>query len=257
MTARFNHKTLAKTIAYIACQAPAEYGLFWDPDGTMPWKELFWAMQEDSSLRFVRDSIIRELAYLGLELPFVLEGDLLRLQPARKDLVYPLAAEVPERLYFACRHKQYASLRERGIARSRRPLVPICARKELALRLGRRRDPEPLLIEILAAKAVSEGELIRWAGAELYLVEAIPVRYLLFPLLRADQHAILTARKKAETTPSRSDLPASAGSFFVDAHQFHPSSPVKNTADTGAKHKGRKKGDWKRDARNERHKRTV
>ncbi len=81
MAAQYNPKTLAKTLSYIAYQAPAEYGLFWDPDGTMPWKELYWALQEDPSLRFVREGIVRELNYLpGCELPFALEGNLLRLR---------------------------------------------------------------------------------------------------------------------------------------------------------------------------------
>ena len=55
-------------------------------------------------------------------------------------------------------------VREHGITPSSRPLVPLAATQELALRLGRRRDPEPLLVEVLAAKAQAEGELFYQAG---------------------------------------------------------------------------------------------
>jgi putative RNA 2'-phosphotransferase len=257
MTARYNPKTLAKTISYIAYQAPAEHGLFWDPDGTMPWKELFWALQEDLSLRFVRESTIREIAYLGLELPFVLEGSLLRLQIGRNLPLYSPTTDVPDRLYFACRRKQSAYLKEHGIEPSRRPYVPISSARELALRLGRRRDPEPLVIEVLAGKAASEGELIRWAGAELYLVEAIPVRYLIFPLVRADHHATLSARKRVEAKPSRPDLPASAGSFLVDQQHLYGHLSAMSGADKTGKQKGKRKSDWKREAKKERHKRSL
>ena len=257
MGAQYNPKTLAKTLCYIAVHAPAEHGLFWDPDGTMPWKEFFWALQEDASLRFVRESTIRELAYLGLDVPFVLEGNLLRLKPGSRQPDYPPVTEVPERLYFACRRKQYASVREHGIARSNRPYVAVSGSKELALRLGQRRDPEPLLVDILAAVAASEGELIRWAGAELYLMEAIPVRHLIFPLLRTEQHTALTTRKRVDPKPDRPDLPLSAGSFLVDAHHLHSQSPGGKEVEKATKQKGRRKNDWKRGAKKERHKRNV
>src|SRR5208337_4911171 len=93
-------KTLAKILDYIARRSPGEHGLFWDPDGGMPWKEFYWVLQEDPSLRFVRESTIRELALLGIELPFALDGKLLRLRPEVACPRYPSASEVPERLYF-------------------------------------------------------------------------------------------------------------------------------------------------------------
>jgi len=257
MTALYNRKTLAKTICYVAYHSPAEYGLFWDPDGTMPWKELYWALQEDPSLRFVREGHIRELTYLGLELPFVLDGNLLRLTPNLAQPSYPLADHPPERLYFACRRKQYATLLEHGITPSHRPYVPVCADRELALRIGRRRDPEPLLLEVLAAKASAEGETVRSAGAELYLVESVPIRYLILPLVCAEQYAGPTSRKKVEKKPSRTDLPVSPGSFFVDAHQLHSRLPAMNGGDKAGKKKGKKKDDWKREAKKERHKRSL
>jgi putative RNA 2'-phosphotransferase len=257
MAAQYNPQTLAKTIFYITYHAPAEYGLFWDPDGTMPWKELYWALQEDPSLRFVRESHIRELTYLGLELPFVLDGNLLRLMPNLAQPSYPLADHPPERLYFACRRKHYSILLEHGITASHRPYVPMCADRELALRIGKRRDPEPLLVEVLAAGASAEGEAILWAGAGLYLVESVSVRHLIFPLIRAEQHAALTSRKKAETKPSRSNHPVSAGSFLLDAHQLHGHSPAMNVGDKAGKKKGKKKDGWKRESKKERHKRSL
>jgi hypothetical protein len=85
----------------------------------------------------------------------------------------------------------------------------------------------------------------------------LPVKYLIFPLIRAEQYALLTSRRKAETKPSHSDLPASPGSFFMGAHQFHSHSPAGNGADKASKKKGGKKGAWKREAKKERHKRSV
>lgn len=257
VTAPYNPKTLAKTLSTITCHEPAEFGLFWDADGTMPWKELYWALQEDASLRFVREGILRELTALGLDLPFVLDGSRLRLRPDRKQPSYPLADHVPDRLFFACRRKQYATVLEHGLAPSSRPLLALTATKELALRLGRRRDPEPVLIEVLAAKARAEGEPIYRAGAELYLAPALSTRYLLFPLLRADHQAALTSRKKPEPKPSRTDHPVTPGSFFVDVHHFEGHPAEKNGSGEPRQRQGKKQHDWKREAKKERHKRSV
>jgi putative RNA 2'-phosphotransferase len=257
MGAQYNPKTLAKTLSYIVFHAPSEHGLFWDPDGTMPWKELFWVLQEDPSLRFVRETHIREIAYLGLQIPFALEGNLIRLQPPLEQPDYPPATHIPELLYFACRRKQLVFVREHGIVASHRPFVPIFGNRELALRLGQRRDPEAVLLQVFAANAALGGERIRLAGAELYLVEAIPARYLVFPLLRAKQQASLTARKKVEAKASRPDLPSAAGSFLVEDRHLRTHFAAVNGVDKPEKQKGKKKGDWKREARGERHKRIL
>lgn len=257
MATQYNPKTLAKTLSYISCRALAEHGLFWDPDGSMPWKDFYWVLQEDPTLRFVRESHIREIAYLGLELPFVLDGNLLRLQSLLDRPEYAQAICLPDRLFFACRRRQFVFVREHGIVGSNRPYVPICAERELALRIGRRRDPEPVLLEVLGAAAALEGEVFRLAGPELYLVESIPARHLIFPLLRSDRRAALEVRKKPEARPPAPLLPTAAGSFLVEnRHLGNPSGGAKPFDKTG-KQKGKKKGDWKREAREERLKRRV
>ena len=116
-------KTLAKTLDYIIWRSPGEYGLFWDPDGTMPWKDFYWALQEDLSLRFVRQSTIRELTLLGIELPFALDGNLLRLRPEFALPVYPPASDVPERLYFGLKPKNLAHTQKFGLISTRRRFV--------------------------------------------------------------------------------------------------------------------------------------
>lgn len=256
MTAQYSPRTLSKTLSYVAYHAPAEYGLFWDPDGTMPWKELYWALQEDPSLRFVRESHLRELSLLGLDLPFVLDGNLLRLRSDLDRPSYPIVQDLPERLYFACRQKQYAVVMEHGIDRSNRFFVPLSADRDFALRIGKRRDQGVLLLQVLAGRACTEGEAIRLAGAGLYLVERVPLRYLIFPLIRAEQLSLLTSRKRAETKPGRPDLPLSPGSFLLDARQLNGHSSGVAGADKSSGKRGRKKDDWKREAKKERYKRN-
>jgi putative RNA 2'-phosphotransferase len=256
MTTHNMPKTLAKTLAYILYHSPGEYGLFWNPDGTMPWKELYWALQEDPSLRFVRESNLREIAYLGIELPASLEGNTLRLRDDVSVPTYPVVEQVPERLYHGCSGKHYPVARRHGLAASGRPFVALSSDKELALRIGRRRDPQPVLIEVAAKKASMDGILFRKAGPELYLVEFLPFESLICPPLREEDAMESSSKKRTERSASKPETILTPGSFIMHPDRLRDSSHAKGAAAKG-KEKGKKGEDWKRQSRKERHKRSI
>jgi putative RNA 2'-phosphotransferase len=241
-------KTLAKTLGYIITHSPGEYGLFWDPDGTMPWKEFYSALQQDLSLRFVRQSTIHELTLLGIKLPFALDGNLLRLRPEFAPPVYAPASDVPKRLYFGLKPKKLVYTQETGLRSSRRRFVPVCSERELALRIARRDEENPILIEILAREACQSGLSILAAGLHLYLVESVPVEFIVFPQVRQDlAERLATPARKPEAKPSH---PVAPGSFIVQTHHLEASGLGK-PAKKGAK------GGWKKEGRKERHKREI
>ncbi|MHC1727131.1 MAG: hypothetical protein AB9866_14185 [Syntrophobacteraceae bacterium] len=245
-------KTLAKTLDYIGFRSPGEYGLFWDPDGTMPWKEFYWALQEDPSLRFVKQSNLRELELLGLDMPFTLDGNLLRLSPGILPPRYPVAAEVPERLFLGIRARTLVVAQEFGLKPSSRSLLPLCSSRELALQMARRREPEPVLLEIYACRAIEEGLTFLAAGPQLFLAESIAAELVLFPKLRRElAERLVQSGPKAKEKPV---APSTPGSYIVQPH--HIGGPV--PAGAAAKKSGKgDKGEWKKGARKERHKREV
>ena len=245
-------KTLAKTLDYIIRRSPGEYGLFWDPDGTMPWKEFYWVLQEDPSLRFVRESTIREILLLGIELPFVIDGNLLRLRPGFGQPDYPLACDLPGRLYFGLRPKNLVRTQNIGLKNTHRRFVPLCARKELALRIAARTEQNPILIEILAREACESDLSFLAAGGDLFLVDSVPVEFILFPKLRQDLLERLAPQVgKPKDQPAH---PVSPGSFIVQPH--HLQGPGAAKAFGKGTGKEGKEG-WKKESRKERHKREV
>jgi putative RNA 2'-phosphotransferase len=258
MAALYNPKTLAKTITYILVHAPGEYGLFWDVDGSMPWKELYWAMQEDPSLRFVRETHLREIGYLGIDLPAVVEGNAVKLKPMQPIPDYPIADPPPPRLFHACRGKSILYVREHGLAAAGRNFLPVTSNRELALRMARRRDPDPVLLEVLTAVALSEGIIFRSAGADLFLVERLPVHVLRFPLMSEEKLQASAAQRRKEKTPVKQSGSKAPGSFMVEMGHIHSAFGDPGGAGAGApKGKGRKGAEWKRAARRERNKRNV
>jgi putative RNA 2'-phosphotransferase len=249
---KHQHKTLAKTLDYITWRSPGEYGLFWDPEGTMPWKDFYWALQEDFSLRFVRQSTIQELTLLGMELPFTLDGTLLRLRPGFAPPAYPAASDVPARLYLGLKPKNLVHTQNIGLISTRRRFVPVCGQRELALRIARRDEKTPLAIEILAREACQSGLSFFAAGPYLYLVEAIPAEFIVFPKVRQDFAERLAAPpRKPGVQPSPNTAP---GSFIVQTRHLEAPGAGKPTK------KGPKKdpkSGWKKEGRKERHKRDM
>ncbi|MBP8646706.1 MAG: hypothetical protein KBH99_11390 [Syntrophobacteraceae bacterium] len=250
-------KTLAKTLTYLAYTAPGEFGLFWNPDGTMPWKELYWALQEDEGLRFVRESHLKELRLLGIDMPFVLEKSILRLKDEILPPRYPLETNLlPRKLYAACRPKQIPAIRQKGLPTSSRPFLPLPMDRELALRMGRRRYPDSLVLEIVTDEAVGENTLFHRADHGLYLARAIPPCLIHFPLLRREDFSKPNSKKRTPAGKTSSAPSTTPGSYFltavdlgmVDSHQ---------AVETKKPRTGKGKRDWKRDARSERRKRTV
>jgi len=247
---RYQPKTLAKTIHYIAYHAPGEFGLFWDPDGTMPWKELYWALQEDPSLRFVRESHMRELDYLGLDLPFRLEDNLLRLKENVPPPVYP-PAEPPPRLFHGCPRKRYTAVSRNGLRPSgNRAFVPLTEDEDRALSLAQRRDPDPLLIRVTARDAVLREVVFREADHGLYLVEAVsPDLLVLPPMDREELDKLKPPKKKDKGDNAKAKPPSPPGSFMIDAGIFQEEPPRKK-GKVGKK--GKKGPVWKQEARKER-----
>jgi putative RNA 2'-phosphotransferase len=256
VASRYLPKTLAKTINYIAYHAPGEYGLFWDLDGTMPWKELYWALQEDPSLRFVRESHIKELSYLGLDLPFHLDEKLLRLKDKTPLPHYPLV-EPPEKLFYACGRKRHLVISRHGLRCSpNRSFIPLLADEDLALRTGLRRDPEPVMIQIDTKKACLGGILFREAGNVLYLAESVPPDCLILPLIREEELERVNSRKRKEEKTLKPKIPLSPGSFDLDIQRFQE-IPSDKTHKDKKKKKGKKGPSWKQEVRKERRKREF
>jgi putative RNA 2'-phosphotransferase len=243
-------KTLARTLVYIAVHSPDEFGLYWDSDGSMPWKEFYWALQEDDSLKFVRESNLRELALLGIDLPFILDGNRLRLRSREPATDYPLVDNIPERLYLAVRTKNLAYIQEFGLKSLTRPLMPVCAEREMALRIAKRRESEPVMIEIMGRKALDSGISIYRVGEKLFLVDAVPPGFLILPKIREEQSAAIADKKQK---PAKKAAPVSPGSFVVQVDHVQYGAGLQ-----AKKRKGKKeKAGWKTESRKDRHKRNI
>ena len=160
---------LAKVLTYLLCHRPDEFGLALDPEGFVPVKQLLQALAGEKGLAHVRRHDLEQLAGLMSPPHFEMTGDKIRgLIPGPADLRRP-GDDPPALLYLAITAKAHERVFEAGLkAPTERELV-LAHTKELALKLGRRRSPDPVLVTVQAQAAVRAGVQVINYGENLSL----------------------------------------------------------------------------------------
>jgi putative RNA 2'-phosphotransferase len=202
-------KQLAKLLHYILGHRPDEFGLVLNPDGSIPLKELHQAIKEEEGWAYVRLADIREVLMIQPD-RFERLDDRIRLNPEevsgqfmKRESVVP-----PEILYHGARQKAYPHILKKGLFPTRHPYVWLTPDEALALRLGRRRDPNPVLITVYAARAYEEGTAFSRVGELIYLVESLLPAYLEGPPLPRE--------KPPPKKPPEKEVYRPPGSFEID-----------------------------------------
>jgi len=235
-------KELARIIDYILCRRPDEFGLFPDDDGSLPVKDLIWALHEERGWAYVRQAHLKELAYSGLQVNFSLDDA--RIRPKAPSPVRPAATDPPRLLFHGARRQAYQTILEHGLRPGGRAHLVLATTEEMALRIGKRRDAKPVLITVHAARAHEAGHQFLRCGELLYLVRELPATFLAGPPLEQVRPPAKAPRKSPGTAdPGVWQTP---GSFLLDPSR----SP-----DQGGAGRGKKGVDWKRQLRRERRRR--
>jgi putative RNA 2'-phosphotransferase len=228
-------ESLAKLLSYILCRRPDEFGLVLDKAGRLTVKELLWALVQEEGWGYVRRWHLEEVVNLVSPGAFELDGTHIRaLLPGPAGLRSDEAAWPPPRLYRAITARSQAVVAERGLEVRAGGELVLAADPEIAERLGRRRDPQAVLVMVQAQNAAKRGVEFFPYGEGLYLSGPIGPEYLQLP----------PAPKKPEARPKAPEKPApeppTPGSVWLDI-QGQPVKPWKE--------KGRKKGPaWKEGA---------
>ncbi|HVO84857.1 MAG TPA: RNA 2'-phosphotransferase [Syntrophobacteria bacterium] len=235
-------RELARIIDYILYHRPDEFGLFPDEDGSLPVKELMWALHEEPGWTYVRPTHLKELAYSGLRVNFSVDDA--HIRPEAPSPIRPTVTAPPRFLFHGARRQAYQAVLEHGLRPGGRGHVALASTEEMALRIGSRRDAKPVLLTVEAARAHEAGHQFLRCGELLYLVRELPALFLAGPPLDQVRPPAKAPRKSPEVAaPGVEQTP---GSFLVDPSRF----PGQNGAG-----RGKKDVDWKRQLRRERRRR--
>jgi len=204
-------KQLGKLIAYVLGRRPDEFGLVPDDEGFVRQKDLVKAISEEPGWGFVRRSHIHEVLITCPDNPFIAEDD--RIKVAHPGLaIKRVKGVVPPKLVYHCvRRKAYPVVCRKGIIPMGQPHVFLATTKELAIRMGKRRDPDPVLLTVYGKMAFDSGVNFSRQGELIYVVDHIPIKYFVGPPLPKEKKETGERHKEPSLIPDM--LP---GSFLLD-----------------------------------------
>jgi putative RNA 2'-phosphotransferase len=240
--AKHQLKELAKIIDYILFRRPDEFGLFPDEDGSLPIKELIWALHEEPGWSYVRPTHLKELAYSGLQVNFSLHDT--HIRPKVLSSLDLAPTPPPRSLFHGARRQAYQAILEQGLRPGGRGQVVLASTEEMALRIGGRRDAKPVLVTVHAARAHEAGHRFLRCGELLYLVKELPALFITGPPLEQIQPPAKAPRKTPEALDR--EVWQTPGSFLLDPSRV---------PDPGHALRAKKDVDWKRQLRRERRRR--
>ena len=206
-------------LCYVLGVAPDEFGLVPDGEGWVSVKELIKALGDQQGWQGVRASMVEDTARRLAPKDLQLAENKIRClsrQPPRPHY----GVEPPGHLYLGLRPRAWPVVRQRGLLAGESGPLVLCADEESALTLGRRKDPEPVLITVQARQAAGQGVIFALLGERLYLCDWVPPDCLLGPPVvehipekkpapRPDEE-----RTKGRRPPAPGAMP---GSFFITA----------------------------------------
>ncbi len=206
-----NDIKLARLLHYILGRRPDEFGLVPDGEGYVPLKELVKILHEEKWSQ-VRPAHLESLPYRLPQAGIEIDGKLIRA--CRREHLPKATAcpTVPKELFTCIRRRAYTVVSRNGLAPQHHPdRVVLFAERAMALRVGRRRDAQPLVVTVQTTRAKSAGIQFERLGETLYLAARLP----------ADCCRLPAPPRPARTPQANKEHPAApiapeAGSYTLD-----------------------------------------
>jgi putative RNA 2'-phosphotransferase len=227
-------KKLAKFLDYVLGRRPDEFGLVPDEHGFVKIKTLLQALHEDSERSHVRQGHLQMLMLMQRPAVVEIKGDLIRATN-RDKLPAMASSDLPKILFTAVRRRAYPVVLEKGIRPGGSPFILLAEDEEMAGRLGRRMDNDPVLLSVNVAQAQAAGTTFQRYGERLCVADFIPAQTFSGPAPPKEKTAPAPSK-----TPAPAEHPKTPGSFFPD-----PAS-IENP---GAPRQRKRNVEWKQDRR--------
>jgi putative RNA 2'-phosphotransferase len=236
-------ENLGRLMAYILGHKPYEFCLVPDTEGFVPYKELLRAIHEEPGWGYVKQGDINEVLLGKSRLLFQTRENQIRAIDRQWGLDFECPTQsVPKIIFIGIRRRAHPVVMEKGLRKIDETYYVLSPDRKIAERIGKRRDPQPVLLEIMAGLAQEEGVLFYPFGNLLLAVE-IPARYMAGPpvpkeFIKAGEDD--RPKKKQEPHPD-----FQGGTFVLD---------IERDMDQSRNPRGKKKRGWKEEARRDRRK---
>jgi putative RNA 2'-phosphotransferase len=236
-------------LAYMLGRRPAEFGLIPDAEGFVRIKDLLKALHEEEGWRYVNLSHLNEVL-LTVRTPTIeMAKNRIRAENREALAAEAAPARLPKLLFVCIRRKAHPHVKATGIQPTSHARVVLSSDRSLAQRLGKRIDPDPVILVVNVQSAQEKGVVFFQQGESLFLADSIPPECISGPPLPKDEP---DAIRKPQRAASGLQHPASAGSFQMDferAQSPHVPQSLKRRAEKRrrAERKHSESGKWSRE----------
>lgn len=236
---------MSRLLTYVLAYRPDEFGLVPAADGSVTFKELLQALHEEPGWGYVRRSHIQEVLLGEARGLFHAEGKRIRAEERHweLDLERPCPA-VPSLLFTAVRTRAHAVVMTQGLRVPEGRLVVLSPDPEAARRIGKRRHPRPVVLEITGRRALESGHPFFDFG-ELFVTFHVPARFISGPPVTESEPEPRKAERPGRAPAGIGPPDPGAGSFPLD---------ITRDPDLQRRLKHRKPRGWKEAARKSRRK---
>lgn len=244
MTKRNKRKVanLSRLMGYILRNRPDESGLVPDRQGYITIKEFLKAINEEPNMAYVRESHIREVLLHERDGIFEIDGKKIRSTKREfcpvereRDLAPP-----PKILFKGVKRKAYPYILKSGLFPESKEHIVMTSDRDLAIRIARRLDQKPIVLEISAGSAIENGIAFYHFGDSLYLADRVPVQFISGPPLPKELPSREeTSKKEREKDP---------GSFILKAER---------DPDLKRRKKAKKRIGWKEEVKKGRKRKRI
>jgi putative RNA 2'-phosphotransferase len=223
---------LGRLLLYMLGHKPAEFGLVPTSEGFVPLKELLKAIRDEPGWRHIRQSHINEVLLGKDRFLFEVDGNRIRARERKwqQDFESPDRPSVPKILFTTVTRKAHPVVMEKGLKSAAGRYLVLSLDEEMSSKIGRRRDPQPILLRVEAEKAGREGIPFH-SFDTLFLCKEVPPRYIHGPPVEKE-----TLAPPVETAYR----PATPGTFPLD---------LARDPDPYRRARGQKQKGWKEAAR--------
>jgi putative RNA 2'-phosphotransferase len=202
---------LTLLMSYISGNRPDEFGLVPDKEGYIAIKEFLKTINEEPGMAYVRESHLREV--LLNDRDGIFEIDEKKIRSTKRNFCMVNKEEYltpsPKILFKGVKRKAYPYILKAGLSPGSKEHIVMTTDRDLAVRIARRLDQEPVILEIRAKAAIENGITFYPFGESIYLADSVPVQFISGPPLPKELPPKKeTIEKEREITP---------GSFILRA----------------------------------------
>ena len=176
-----DYKKLSQEISYALRHAPWEYELELDSEGFVPIAQLLAAINENG--KHGREITVADIEYIianSDKTRFEIQGDRVRAlyghtipMHISKEPIVP-----PAVLYHGTTHKAAQIILKDGLKPMKRQYVHLSVDTDTAVQVGKRRDSDPVILKIDAAKAHSDGVVFYKGNDKVILADYVAPKYI-------------------------------------------------------------------------------